>query len=80
MSMKQKQHVSETRKQVAPAINANSASPKRESVGNSTTQLDRFREAARDVNADESDDALDWIIEKLDLRKKPEPKDKPKGE
>jgi len=44
----------------------------------STGQLDRFREAARDLGADESDDALDRIMGKLDLTKKPEPKaDKP---
>jgi hypothetical protein len=35
-------------------------------------QLDRFREAAREVGADESDDALDRIMGKLDLKKKPE--------
>ena len=36
-------------------------------------QLDRFKEAARDLGADESDDALDRIRGKLDLKKKPEP-------
>jgi hypothetical protein len=35
-------------------------------------QADRFRQAAREVRADESDDALDRIMGKLDLRKKPE--------
>jgi len=35
-------------------------------------QAARFREAARDVGADESDDALDRVMGKLDLRKKPE--------
>lgn len=39
-------------------------------------QLARFREAARDVEADESDDALDRVMGKLDLRKKPEPEPK----
>ena len=39
-------------------------------------QIDRFREAARDLGADEFDDALDRIIGKLDLKKKPEPERK----
>ena len=33
-------------------------------------QLDRFKEAARELGADESPDALDRIIGKLDLNKK----------
>jgi hypothetical protein len=33
------------------------------------SQAARFREAARDLGADESDDALDQIIGKLDLTK-----------
>ena len=40
------------------------------------SQLDRFKEAAREAAADESDDALDRIMGKLDLTKKPEPKKK----
>jgi len=36
------------------------------------SQLDRFKEAAKDVGADTSDDALDKIMDKLDLTKKPE--------
>lgn len=36
------------------------------------SQRDRFREAARDVEADESDDALDKVMRKLDLTKKPD--------
>ena len=36
------------------------------------SQIDRFKEAARDLSADESDDALDRIMGKLDLKKKPE--------
>ena len=40
----------------------------------STKQIDRFKEAAREVEADESDDALDKIMRKLDLNKKPEEK------
>lgn len=39
---------------------------------NPMEQAARFREAARDVGADESDDALDRVMGKLDLRKKPE--------
>ena len=42
-------------------------------------QIDRFKDAARDVGADESDDALDRIMGKLDLTKKPEPAGKQKG-
>jgi hypothetical protein len=44
----------------------------------STEQSSRFQEAARDLAADESDDALDRVMGKLDLRKKPglEPKTK----
>lgn len=39
-------------------------------------QAERFREAARVIGADEADDALDRIMGKLDLKKKPEaPKD-----
>ncbi len=43
------------------------------------SQIERFKEAAREVAADESDDALDRVMGKLDLKKKPEPeKDAPK--
>ena len=41
-------------------------------------QLDRFKEAAREVEADESDDALDKVMRKLDLTKKPDGKDSKK--
>jgi hypothetical protein len=34
----------------------------------------RFTETARELGADESDDALDRIMGELDLVKKPEPK------
>ena len=40
-------------------------------------QIDAFKKAAREVGADESDDALDRIMGKLDLKKKPEPDEKP---
>jgi hypothetical protein len=49
-------------------------------MGGSTTKQDqtnRFRETARDLGADESDAALDRIMGKLDLRKKPEPEPAP---
>lgn len=36
-------------------------------------QADRFREAARQVDADVSDDALDRAVGKLNLRAKPKP-------
>ena len=39
-------------------------------------QLNRFKEAAAEVEADTSDDALDKIMDKLDLEKKPEPDEK----
>ena len=41
-------------------------------------QLDRFKEAARDVEADTSDEALDRAFDKLDLGKKPETDEKKK--
>ncbi len=41
---------------------------------NDKNQSERFKEAARQAEADESDDALDRIMSKMDLRKKPEPK------
>lgn len=37
------------------------------------TQRERFEEAARQLGADESDDALDRAMDKLDLRHKPKP-------
>jgi len=38
-----------------------------------TDQAERFKEAAREARADESDDALDRIMGKLDMKKKLEP-------
>jgi hypothetical protein len=38
-----------------------------------SSQLDRFKEVARQLGADESDDALDRAMDKLDLRAKPKP-------
>ena len=35
-------------------------------------QLDRFKEAARKLGADESPDALDKVFGKLDMKRKPE--------
>lgn len=35
-------------------------------------QLERFKEAAKELGADTSDDALDKILGKLDLKRKPE--------
>lgn len=37
-------------------------------------QGEKFKEAARELGADESDDALDQVMGKLDLKKKPEAK------
>ena len=45
-------------------------------VSDEKSQLERFKEAAKDVGADTSDDALDKIMDKLDLKKKPEADDK----
>jgi hypothetical protein len=39
-------------------------------------QLKKFKETAAEVEADTSDDALDKIMDKLDLEKKPEPDEK----
>jgi len=38
------------------------------------SELDRFKETARKVGADTSDDALDKVMGKLDLKKKPDEK------
>ncbi len=38
-------------------------------------QLDRFKEAAKQVDADQSDYALDKVMDKLDLKKKSDEKD-----
>ena len=40
-------------------------------------QIGRFHQTARAIGADESDHALDRIMGKLDLTKKPEPEPKP---
>lgn len=37
-----------------------------------TDQYSRFKAAARELGADESDDALDRVMGKLDLKRKPE--------
>ena len=39
-------------------------------------QTDAFKKAARKLDTNESDDALDLIMRKLDLTKKPEPDQK----
>lgn len=41
-------------------------------------QRERFIETARQLDADESDDALDRAMNKLDLRAKPKPEDSKK--
>lgn len=40
--------------------------------GKHTNQSDKFKEAARELGVDESDDALDRVMGKLDLKRKPE--------
>lgn len=40
------------------------------------SQADRFSAAARELGADESEDALDRVMGKLDLKKKSEPEKK----
>jgi hypothetical protein len=52
---------------------ASDAKRKNSAEGNADRQIDRFKNAAREVGADESDDALDRVMGKLDLKKKPEP-------
>jgi len=39
------------------------------------TQVERFKRVARQLGADESDDALDRAMDKLDLRVKPKDED-----
>lgn len=39
---------------------------------NDKKQAERFKEAARELGVDESDDALDRVMGKLDLKRKPE--------
>ena len=43
------------------------------SDAHSKSQLERFQNAAKEFGVDESPDALDRIMGKLDLTKKPEP-------
>lgn len=43
-------------------------------MNNEKSQLERFKEAAKEVEADTSDDALDKIFGALDLTKKPDDK------
>lgn len=43
------------------------------------SQIERFKEVAKEIDSDNADDALDRIMRKLDLKKKPEPKDDKKG-
>lgn len=46
--------------------------------GTKIEQSHRFREAARDVEADQSDDALEKAFKRLNLTRKPEDEKKPK--
>lgn len=41
--------------------------------GKYQSQLDRFKQAAREDGADDSGDALDKVFGKLDVKRKPEP-------
>jgi hypothetical protein len=50
------------------------------SMDETKKQSERFKEAARELGADESPDALDRIMGKLDLKKKPEPEKTPVDE
>ncbi len=43
----------------------------RKSVEKKKQQLERFKKTAHEVGADTSDDALDKVMGKLDLKKKP---------
>lgn len=42
-------------------------------------QISRFKQTAREVGADESDDALDKVFGKLDVKRKPDEKPEKKG-
>ncbi len=42
-------------------------------------QIKRFKATAREVGADESDDALDKVFGNLDVKRKPEEKPEKKG-
>ncbi len=42
-----------------------------------SSQLERFKQVARQLGADESHDALDRAMDRLDLRAKSKPKGKP---
>ena len=44
------------------------------------TQLERFKEAAKQAETDQSDDALDKVFDKLDLKREAEKEDKNQGE
>ena len=46
---------------------------------NNHSQRNAFEETARAVDADKSDDALDRIMGKLDLKKRPEKKEADDG-
>lgn len=46
----------------------------------SIRQIEEFKRAAKEVGADTSDDALDKIMRKLDLTKKPDSDSMKKGE
>jgi hypothetical protein len=46
-------------------------------VNTKESQQQVFQQTARELGADESDDALDRIMGRLDLTKKPEPGPKP---
>lgn len=46
----------------------------------SSNQAERFKEAARELGADESDDALDRAMDRLDLKAKPKLADDDKSD
>ncbi|NBE08118.1 hypothetical protein [Paragemmobacter ruber] len=45
------------------------------SMSGKQSQSDRFKQAARELGVDEADDALDRVMGKLDLKRKPEAKE-----
>ncbi|WP_287177394.1 hypothetical protein [Mesorhizobium sp.] len=49
--------------------------PKDESAAKAKSQLDKFREAARELETDQSEEAFDRLVKKI---AKPKPEDKAK--
>ena len=75
-SMNQKSSVAQTPKSVrwVLKLDISRSLESTSSMSTEKSQQDRFKAAAREVGADESDDALDKVFGKLDVKRKPEEK------